>query len=357
MTRGKRLTAALATIAVAALGLAACGSDDEGSDSSSSGGDMSLTIGIPSVSTVSAELYIAKVNGYFDDAGVDVDISNEGANAPTQAAAGRVDMIQLGTSGAFQPTLSGRPMSVVYWFAGNTAASVTVASGSSITEQATVGDTIMELAGKRASVQGVGSSSYGNATAYNSYIEEHGGEPMKLVNLADAGAIQAQLLSNQIDAALGVPDYLATAIDTDKAKVIVKASDPEAKQILGGDLAAVSIWGLQKTVDEKPDAVAAFITGLRQAHQFLTTHTPEEVAAVLKKDDDFAQFSDSSLVTTLNFSEPFYSPNDGEITEDVWNNTLAALDKWGLGVDLEDPALSYDSMVDMGPWNDSKPAS
>jgi ABC-type nitrate/sulfonate/bicarbonate transport system substrate-binding protein len=332
------------------------GSSASSAGSSASGGSGtasvgSLSVGVPGVSTISAVLYVAQEQGLYQQHHVTVNLVNAGATAGTQVAAGQLNVTQLGTTGAFAPTASGRQTSIIYWLAGNATAGVAVRTGSPLKPAATALQTLMELSGKRVAVQGTATSSSGNAAAFSKYIVAHGGKPLQIVNLPTVDAISAQLLSGQVDAEVGLPDYVAPAIAAGKARILVNASDPSIIQLGGGSVVAVSLWGLKSQLQSEQPAVTAFLAAIRQAQAWMASHSVSDIAAVLAKTSAFADFTTVAMEGTLKFDVPFNAPQGGYVDSASWSRSLKSFANWGLTQNLSSPEFSYAQAVDMSYWN------
>jgi ABC-type nitrate/sulfonate/bicarbonate transport system substrate-binding protein len=350
ITHRSRAAAVLITSALACLGLVACNSDS-GAQQPKKAAPLSLSVGLPVAATVSTEVWLAKSKGFFAKHNVDVSVTNAGSTASTEAAAGRIDITQQGCSGPLAPAASGHQTSIIFWMVGNVNASVQVGSGSSLKTLGSTGSTVLELAGKRVAVQGVGGGAYGEANALNAYITSHGGKPITIVSLSSAGAISAQLISGQIDAAVGAADEVAGAIAAGKVRIILNSGDPVLKQISGGDIAGVCLWGLRSQLRGKPAAVAAFVAGMRDAYQYVSTTPAPQLAADLHGIKDFGSLTVADIEQSLQYDLPFMTSSAGFLSQDVWTSTLKAFAGWGLHQKLSDPRFSYGNIVDMSYWN------
>jgi ABC-type nitrate/sulfonate/bicarbonate transport system substrate-binding protein len=212
---------------------------------------------------------------------------------------------------------------------------------------------VMELAGKRVAVQGVGTGAYGEAQAMRAYISAHGAKPPVVVSLPNASAISAQLVSGQVDAAVGAADVVAGAVADGKVRILVRAEDTGLKEVSGGDVAGVCLWGLKSKLAQEPKAVAAFIAGMRDAYRYVTVTPPASIATILHTTKDFGSLKVGTVEQSLGYDVPLFTTSAGQLTPAVWETTLKAFAGWGLGLNLGDPRLSYGSVIDMSYWNAS----
>jgi NitT/TauT family transport system substrate-binding protein len=346
--------AGLVAVALAASACGSSGGSGTAAPKQSAGepttvGEMTIGVSVPA--TVSTELYIAQTQGFYQKHGVDVTLTVTGATTATQAAAGRVDLVQQGCSSSLAPAASGRQTTIAYWLVGNNAG-VQVASNSSITKQADSTDSLLELAGKRVGVVGVGGGAFGMANSISAYLKSKGKAPVTIVNQDNAAAVSASLISGQIDAAVGPADTLAGAIGAGKVKILIDADDPVMAPLGGGtSIAGICLWGLKSQLQSKPKVVAAFIAALRDAYKYVSSTDPSVVAGELHTSKDFATLPVSTIEDELKLDLPFLTTTAGQMSQDVWNRTLSAFSTWGLGLKLDNPAFTYSSIVDMSYWN------
>ncbi|HEY3749278.1 MAG TPA: ABC transporter substrate-binding protein [Pseudonocardiaceae bacterium] len=340
------------------LVIAGCGSGagSSGSAAPSSAGaggaKPTITVGLSAVTTVSAELYLGRTQGFFAKHGVTVNLTNTGSTSATEAAAGRVDLVQVGCSSALAPAVAGHQTSIVFWMLANNAG-IQVPAGSALRPANTAAGSVMELAGKRIAVQGVGTGAYGEAQAMRAYIGAHGAKPPVVVSLPNASAISAQLVSGQVDAAVGAADVVAGAVADGKVRILVRAENPGLKEVSGGDVAGVCLWGLKSKLAQEPKAVAAFIAGMRDAYRYVTATQPATIAGILHTTKDFGSLGVDTVEQSLGYDVPLFTTSAGQLTPAVWETTLKAFAGWGLGLNLSDPRLSYGDIVDMSYWNAS----
>lgn len=341
---------AASLLAVVGLALAAAGC---GGDSSSSATRMELSLGLPGPTTSSAPFIVAQERGLFEKRGLTVQIEDKGALVPAEVAAGRLDLGQFGTGAAFAPAESGRDMAIVYGLTGNLAGAVQVAANSEFEQLGSTEETLMQLGGKRVAVQGQGGSSYGNAMAISEFVKSRGGKPLELVSLTDFGSMSAQVISGQVDASVVLTNPYVDAIDKGKVVELVPATDKVLQEIEGGDFAAISVFGLASTVEEKREAVTAFVGAVREAYEIMASEEPSQIAETLAQSPVFENLSTENLEAQLALDKPFWNPNDGLITKELWQATLDAIGNWGLPQDLTADTFSFDNIVDMSFSEDS----
>jgi ABC-type nitrate/sulfonate/bicarbonate transport system substrate-binding protein len=348
MRQPRRTVIGLAAALLSLGALAACG----GGSSSSDGGPQKLTIATSSANSIQGELYLAQQLGYTEKYGVDVEFVNAGALGVTQVVSGKADLAQFGTAAALGPQAQGRGISIVYGLLNNISRGIVVSTKSPIQPGATE-DVLMQLSGKTLVTQGTVGAAYGNTVIVADWIAEHGGEKPTIVSVDTADGPTAQLISGQADAALGLPDYAAGAIREGSLEMLVPNTDPVMTEITGGDFPAAALFGVEANLKEKSEAVTAYVAALRDAHDYVMSHSIDEVAAELAKHPAFEGQTAEVIASTLQYDPPFFSPDGGRITEESWDRTLSVMDDHNTGLDLTKPEFSYGELVDMSYWDDA----
>lgn len=150
------VTFAAATLAVT---LVACGSDDDsqgdpGSEDTSKEPDK-FVIAAGGVGVYNATPYIAEVEGYFEEAGLEVTINQAGSNTLNLVVGGQADVGMIGATTALFPVPNGKETSLIY--ANDTLAGFTY-FGSSDPDVKTVNDC------KKVSTGATGTSTFSMAS-------------------------------------------------------------------------------------------------------------------------------------------------------------------------------------------------
>jgi ABC-type nitrate/sulfonate/bicarbonate transport system substrate-binding protein len=317
----------------------------------SSSTPLSLTVGIPQVNAQFADAYWAEAEGIWKSLNLNVTISVTGATETTSLAAGRLVVGVFGTTAAFAPAAAGRSVGIVLCEdTGDSAAGVVVQSSNKA-------KTLLDMSGQSVGVVGSAGQGYGTASAFSSYIQQHGGKPLKIVVEASLGALVASLLSGQVQGAIQTSGFEA-AIAAGKAREIVQPTDPKTEAIVGTKECSTAYWGTTAALSKNRTAVERFIAGMRVARQDLAKASNAQVAAVFAKLPDFAPsiLSHAALVEDILEARPFFSADDGFISEATWNASLKSFATWGLSssglaIDLSSDNFSYPKIVDMSYWN------
>jgi ABC-type nitrate/sulfonate/bicarbonate transport system substrate-binding protein len=344
--RARTVRCAIVAIAAGVL-LAACGSS--GSDKTaavSSGKSLPVfTLGQTLVSPTSSDLWVALAKGYFTKAGVNVKVEVQGATATTNAAAGHTDIVQSGVTASFAPTAAGHAQKIIYEVSpGLSTTGIVVAANSPI-------KSIMDMSGKSVTVLGVGTSTYGAATAYSNYIVKHGGKPLKIIAASQSSQQTSDVVSGEADGSVGLLDIFAPAITAGKIRILVNPSSALARSLFPSTVVNIGYWGLASNLASNKQATTAFVAGLRQADTWLRHATPAQIAATLKQTQFFDQYSVQQIEAMLPYDIPFFSTTDGFISQANWSASLKEFGTWGISnIDLTSPMFSYGSIVDMSYW-------
>lgn len=348
--RRNKGVAAVTAAAAASMIVAACGGSSNGTSLSSQGSAAKklpvFVLGQTLVSPTSADLWVALANGYFTKAGVDVQVKVQGATATTDAAAGRDDIVQSGVTGSFSPRLKGHPTQVIYEVSPGLSTTGVIVSAKSPYK------TVMDLSGKSVTVLGVGTSTYGAAVSYSKYIVSHGGKALKIIPASEASQQTNSVVSGSAAASVGLLDIFGPAIAANKVRVLEPAAGDLARSLFPSDIVNIGYWGLESNLAQKKTATTAFVAGLRMADQWLQTASDAQVAQALKKTSFFDNFTEQQIEQDLKYDRPFFTTNQGFISQQAWDASLKEFGTWGMnGVDVNSSELSYDSIVNMSYWN------
>lgn|GEM_PF-3327848 len=334
---------ALATLAVIAGGLlAGCGSSSDTSSSPSGGAAKALptiTIDTGAVTSDFMQPHIAEALGYFKKVGVDVKLrNNTSAQALNDVILGSVD---LGMGAAGNPMLGaqrGRDVQIVYAPQSGASAGMLV-GGPDVTS-------VAQLKGKRIGTLTRGSSSYGIAYRY----DERFGLNADIVPFSEPGTLTAALAAGKIAAGVCPFDAFNALVAAGKGHVLVDVRDPQARHAaLGEDYPEGSVFGLKSNLDKNRDAIVKVLEAYQMALNYIRTHSTEEIAAVLRKEPDWRQFTQQQLASSVATATNFVGINDGAIPKSIWGYSVKQYATyWKLGdFSATDPRYAYGSVVDM----------
>jgi NitT/TauT family transport system substrate-binding protein len=320
--------------------LAACG----GGSDASSGGSGSLTVGVMNAGPAYALLYWAEAKGYFDNAGLDVTISADGAGMPGNFVAGKSDVIWASQGSTLAVINGGKPVATIY---GTEAGG----SGSVVTANPAV-DSPEDC--KTVSTGTPGQALY----AWTKQLEKVFGVEWRLTQLSgDVAALTSNTISGRTDCAVGSIAYFQAAVDKDQLRVVFDPTDkadlPSNWPILGteGILAA-----LPDTIEDKRDAFVKLVKGFDEALADYLAANPADIAKTLMDHDKgfAAAGSVDALAKTIEQTRPNLCPNKGYVSEDVWPSTLSFYQSGGLDFLANGPdKFEYDKVVDMSLYEEA----
>lgn len=336
------VSAIASTCVLLAVGIVtAAGASAGNSSTSESAPPPKVSIALTGRDAIFADVILAQELGYFADAKVDVELLNQEAAGVVNAAAGRVDLVGSGTPGSLPPAVNGRQTSIVYNFiTGNGDSGLVIPANSPMNE-------IMQLAGKRVIVKGAGSGSYGAVKRWSAYIESKGGQPLVLVPVQSTAAMNAELVSGQVQAGGGSLTQYTTPLVQGKVKLLVSPSSELAYSVFPQTMAGNVYWGLKSKLQENKVGIERTLSAIRRADEYIHAHTIAEVSAELEKSSYLSGLPASEVEAGVTVDKPFYAKTLGSIPPEAWTATLGAFKYFGLTVPLDSPAIQYGAIVDM----------
>lgn len=302
-----------------------------------------LNVAVPLIDTPFAVVYAAQALHYYSKVGIKVNLQFVGANTVASLVAGQADVAMFGTGQSFLPVIQGKSTTVIYDFLQNgNGASVIVGANSTA-------QSLTDLSGKSVGVLGVGGSSYGFGQIYSNYVATHGGQAFKIVSQPTTTALIDAVASGQIDAVVGSGSWATTAIEANKAKLLLDSSKPDTvKPFLIGPVAEASIFGLTDTMKKKKETITRFLTAVVMAQRWMSKSLPITIATKVNPVAQFATIPLKTLLVSARYNKAFWPKTDGTITPTFWGTTLQNIATWNLpGVDVANPQFSFAQRVDM----------
>jgi ABC-type nitrate/sulfonate/bicarbonate transport system substrate-binding protein len=307
-----------------------------------------LTVVIGQYTPLYADLFIARYEGFFKKAGVNVLIENGGSSFATVELSGRADLALCGASCVFPFASQGKDVRIVYATGHGDREGYMVQANSPV-QKAT------DLSGARLGSFQVGLSK-GVASALSNYIVSKGGKPLKLTAVTTTtGDFDALVAEGVIDVALSNPASAQTYLSAHKLKWVsdLMPGSTLMKQFFPDNVVGISAWGLSDTLKQKQPAIIRFIAGLRMAERFLLKNKTSTVATALHAGiEGFNQEDPALVLTAVNTSKPVWNTTKaGYVTAADWATSLKTWANWGTGLDLTKPLYGYQARVDMSYWN------
>ncbi|WP_166459343.1 ABC transporter substrate-binding protein [Amycolatopsis pithecellobii] len=332
--------APIVVFGLAGVLLAACGS---AGGSRAAGESVSqLRVGVMNPGPAYALLYWAKAKGYFQNAGLDLTISADGAGMPANFVAGKSDTIYTSQGSSFAAINQGKPVVSIY---GTEAGG----SGYVVTSDPAVKS---PLDCKTVSTGTAGQAIY----AWTKQLEKVYKTKWELTQLSgDVSALTANVVGGRTKCAVGSIAYFQAGIQKGQLRVVF---DPVDKAKLPADWPILGIEGvfaaLPGTLNEKRPAFEKLLKGYNNALTDYLAAQPKDIAQTLIAfDKGFSAIgSVDALALTIEQARPNLSPNRGYIPQNVWPSTLSFYESGGLDFLAKDPGrFDYGKVVDMSVYD------
>ena len=302
----RRFVAAAVATAAMTASLTACGGSGAADDSSSTPKVSIMVGGIDKVIYLPAKL--TEQLGYFEDAGLDVDLKTEpsGASAETVMLAGKVD----GTVGFYDHAITLQAQ-------GKCVESVVQLA--KVPGEAEVVSTKASDVSSAADFKGtkLGVTSPGSSTDYlTQFLATKNGIDTSDYARVTAGAgstFIAALENGGIDAGMTTDPTIATAVDKGVGKVLIDMRTEEGtRAALGGLYPAASLYMACDYVKKNPKTVQKLADAFVRTMKWISTHTPAEIAAEMPK--DYAGGDPALYEKSIKDSSPMFT-TDGKMPD------------------------------------------
>lgn len=327
----KTLTRALGVLAVGALttGLAACSSGPTASADES--GLTTVRINQAFQSLLYLPLYVAEEEGYFEEQGIDMEMSTGGGGTQSWSAV-------LGGSADFSiqdPVFV--PKSRENGGEGIAVAGVQDAPTVFIIgkDSTSLQDDLSFLEGKRVVTSPEPDTTWAFMTKL---IEQHDLKDVEIVNVAIGNELAA-VESGQADYALAVdPQVSQAVIDMGLTSVYSFSADPDWYPF-----AFSSLTTTQRYIDENPEAAQGVVTAFEQASRFIYSDYEGTVDVAMEYFPDLSREVVAQAVKNAIDAKGY--PEHALITEDAWDHNMEIAASVGNIREYPSDATSYESTV------------
>lgn len=332
----RRLAIASASAAVLVV-LAGC-AGDSGSGTDATEEVPSLTVGVRNLQASAASLYWAEAEGYFDDAGLDLNLVVGEAAQTSQLVAGQTDVYWGGSQGGLLGIVnSGKPIHTIYAF-DSRANGYVVAADESVQTPADCASMTTAPAGTV-------------MHAWTRQMERIYDTSWELTQLTTIPAILANVVADRTDCAIGNITYYQGAVDDGTLLLILDPGDPSTLPADWPEPGVEdAVGGLPEVLEAKRPAVELLLATYDAAlEDFLATDATEIAETLQAFDAGWAGAGTvEALATSLEQFKQYLSPDDGYISEETWDRTLEFFELGGLDFLTTDPdRFSYTNAVDM----------
>jgi sulfonate transport system substrate-binding protein len=303
------------------LALTACGTQTPPSTNSS--GEPVETIKIM-VGGLNKQIYLpAKLTqqlGYFKDAGVNVDVSDEpsGVNAETAMLAGQVD----GTVGFYDHTVDlqakGKFVESVVQFS-QAPGEVELCRTDVADQIKTPGD----WKGRKLGVTSIGSSTYFLTLAL---AAKAGLSTQDVTTVAvSAGQTFIAAMDNKaIDCGMTTEPTISSLLSTNKAKIMIDMRTPEGtRAVLGGAYPAASLYMTTDFVNKHKSAVQKMVSAFVRTLKWINTHSAAEITDKMPA-DYYSGVGKDAYIKALADGKVMFTP-DGVMPADGPSTVLDTL--------------------------------
>ena len=281
----------------------------------------SVEYAVASIDPVYAMAYTAFKKGYFSDAGLDVKYLNaqSGPRAKQMLAAGQIFMATSGASDSVALTIAGKPSVLV------AAIDARVPWANILTSKklydAGLKD-IKGLAGKSIGVTQPQSSTWLMAT----YLADKAGlkDKVQIKPLGDLATMLGAVKSGSVECCMATFPMIDKAKEEGWGVPLFDITDSAAwNAMFGGEVPGAGCYVLQESIDKRPEAVQALVTGLVRAAGFIKDASPEEIAQTTQ--DYTAGFSTPLVVRAVTVFKKTWS-FDNLITKESYDRMMSIME-------------------------------
>jgi NitT/TauT family transport system substrate-binding protein len=282
---------------------------------------------------------VAKNNGYFDQEGLDVDITytKGGSEAATALASGTCEYSGNAIDHAIAAAERGKSLVMIADFMNQPGIAVMIRPGDREKYK-----TFADFKGKTIGVTSIGSATHVLAT-WMAHRAGLGKDDLKIVGVGGGATMIAALAGNQVDAAYGNDPYATTLIKTGRGVQWAGLyTSADTRRALGfREYCFTGALTRGDVIQKSPDRTQKIVNALVRAHKFMATKTSAQIAAALS--DEFRGGTpQNDWAASYSHSRPAYTQH-GEISLD---GVRAVIETNGyfLGTASKvDPAKLYDN--------------
>lgn len=238
--------------------------------------------GVASIDPVYAMVYVALKKGYFADAGVTVDYLNaqSGPRAKQMLAANQIFAATTGVNDSVALAVAGRPSVLVAGFDTRIPFANVLVSKKLYDAGLT---SIEQLAGRTIGITQPQSATWLMAV----YMADKAGikDKIDIRPLGDFATMLGAVKSGSVDACTATAAMLGMGVSEGWGAALFDVTDePSWNRLFGGDVPGVGCYVLQDSIDKRPEAVQAIVTGLVRATDDLAALSPDEIAELIHAD-------------------------------------------------------------------------
>jgi NitT/TauT family transport system substrate-binding protein len=278
--------------------------------------------GVASIDPSYAMAYVALKKGYFSENGLEVKYLNaqSGPRAKQMLAAGQILMATTGVNDSIALRIAGKPSVLVAAF-DNRVAFANILINKKLYDSGV--REVKALAGKSMGVTQPQSATWLMAN----YIVDKAGlkDKVAIKPLGDFATMMGAVKSGAVDCTTATFGMLEKAQEEGWGVPLFDiTNDANWNSLFGGDVNGYGCYVLQETIDQRPEAVQALVSGLVKATDFISKASPTEIANTIHA--DYLQgYSMPSVVSAITVYKKTWS-TDNRISKDNYNRLLSIIE-------------------------------
>jgi NitT/TauT family transport system substrate-binding protein len=226
---------------------------------------------------------LAKALGYFDQEGIDADITytKGGSEAATALASGSCDYSGNAIDHAIAAAERGKSLVMISDFMNQPGIALMVRPGDREKYK-----TFADFKGKTVGVTSIGSATHVLAI-WMAHRAGLGKDDVKIVGVGGGATMISALSGNQVDATYGNDPYATTLIKTGRGvQWLGLYTSADTRRALGfPQYCFTGALTRSDVIEKKPDRTQKIVNALVRAHKYMATHTSAQIAAALS--DEF----------------------------------------------------------------------
>ncbi len=255
---------------------------------------------------------VAKALGYFDQEGLDVELTytKGGSEAATALASGSVEYSGNAMDHAIAAAERGKALVMIADFMDQPGVAVVVRPGDREKYKS-----FADFKGKTLGVTSIGSGTHVLAQ-WMAHRAGLGRDDIKMVGVGAASTMISALAGGQVDGAIGTDPYVTTLIKTGRgAQWTGLYTAGDTRRTLGfGSYCFTGALTRAEVIQKNPERTQKIVNALVRAHKYMATHTSAQIAAALP--DEFrGGTAASDWAASYSHSRPSFTQH-GEIALD-----------------------------------------
>lgn len=299
--------------------------------------------GIASIDPLYAMVYVGAKNGYFAEEGLNLKAMNaqSGPRAKQMLAAGQIFAAVSGVNDPVSLTLAGKQAVLVGGF--DTRIPFANILVSKKLYDSGVKD-IKALAGRSIGITQPQSATWLMAV----YLADKAGikDKVQIKPLGDFATMLGAVKSGAVDCCTATYSMLNKAQAEGWGVPLFDVTDTANwNASFGGDVPGVGIYVMQDTIDKRPDAVQALVTGLTKATDYLRKTGPQEVVALIGEEYLQGYAPQLSIDSVATFKKTWSV--DNLITPQHYARLMEVMGDGRQIANDEMAKVPYEKMVDM----------